>query len=630
MVSLATPEHRPAAPKPGEILEGRYRLDGPLGEGGVGWVYRAEHLQLGSQVAVKMLQTRFAESSMMRPRFTREARAMAALRHPHIVTITDFSVAEGRPYIVMELLEGLSLREVMDEGPFDPERARRVILRVLDGLAYAHNQGFIHRDLKPDNIFLLDLPSDDSFPKILDFGFVKLTSDEEQPATAEVLTRSGIAFGTPAYMSPEQATGAPADPRSDLYALGIVFFEMLVGRRPYEGSLPEIVRKHLTAPVPTFDQVGASRRESQELRRFLLCAMAKEPDERFADAAAMKAALLALPEAYLVSADAAPRASVSTEAPTVAAVVPSRPGPRADAERADTVHEGTSPWKLAVLALVFASAIGAIAVMVALAASWTEDIVPEVPRLRGSPEDFETGFDPVAGDGKPNPAPASSDAPSIHTVPADEAIGEAAERELADEPESELSEEELRAQEEVIPVEAMTPEEVAQDERAAEEAVAEAAAVEPAAPSPEATRVNPWQARRSISWMTRARRRVLRGRNLGHATEEACKRFARSHREDPRPHLLLAQSYRARGWDRSALERYDLARRVAVTAVGDPRMKTDLVRMAASSSVADRAAEMVQSIYGAEALETVEQELESPRHDAAAKARLRRLASRFN
>jgi len=519
---------------------------------------------------------------------------MAALKHPHIVTITDFSLADGRPYIVMELLEGKSLREELETGPMEPGRARALVARVLDGLAYAHAQGFVHRDLKPDNIFLLDLPSDDAFPKILDFGFVKLTGHDSQPqANAEVLTRSGIAFGTPAYMSPEQATGAPADARSDLYSLGVLFFEMLAGKRPFEGSLPEIVRKHLTAPVPRFADLNVAARESDALRLFLEKAMAKEPPDRFQSAAEMKKALLALPMPVVRMIDGLPDSTISTEAPTVAAVPRSKP--RGVASR--------STLKAAAAAIAAAFVIGGAAVLVALAASWTEEVVPDVPLENSAtqpraefPAEPEAGGDEDEDEGEP-----------VDTVAAEEAIGEVPEP---------------------VPE---NPEEEAEDEQAAEEAAAEAEAIEAPAEEEETgqERVNPWQTHRAVAWLTRSRRRVLRGRPLSDRTEAALKRHAQAHREDPRPHLLLAQSYMNKGWKRSALERYDLAVRIDANAPADPRMRVDVVRLAAESSVQERAAEMVVRIYGADAAETIDNELESSRWNDGARARLTMLRARL-
>ena len=282
-------------PALGTVLEGRYELVDHLGQGGVGWVYRAKHLRLDTEVAIKMLQAPYAQHELLRPRFEREAQALAALRHPNIVSLTDYSIAaDGHPYLVMELLEGRTLTELIGEGPVPEDRARRVLSGTLDALIYAHGRGFAHRDLKPGNIFLVELPTDPDHVKILDFGFVKLmgaAETESRPA----LTRSGIAFGTPSYMCPEQATGAPTDPRADLYAAGVVFFEMLAGRKPYVGEIPEVIRAHLTEPVPALSVGGAPIAASPPLRELFERAMAKAPGDRYQSAREMKSALEALP-----------------------------------------------------------------------------------------------------------------------------------------------------------------------------------------------------------------------------------------------------------------------------------------------------------------------------------------------
>jgi len=624
--------------QPGEVLEGRYRLEGLLGQGGVGWVFRARHMQLQSEVAIKVLQTTFAAHSMMRPRFVREARAMAALKHPHIVTITDFSVEGDQPYIVMELLEGKTLREAMNEGPFDPERARRVMAHVLDGLSYAHGKGFVHRDLKPDNLFLLDLKSDDAFPKILDFGFVKLIGGEE-PAPSDVLTRSGIAFGTPAYMSPEQATGAPADRRSDLYSLSIVFYEMLAGQRPYQGSLPEIVRQHLTAPVPTFAQLGLSHQQSQPLHDFFVRAMAKEADERFDNATEMKEALLALPLPYMRRDSKAPEAlHVMSSAPTVAAPRsrPSTSGASvplfsADLESMAAPEPVRAPRKrpsigrrLFFLGLVLG--LGLAVYFVPL----TPDALPNVGGT-GTPnvEGPATGTTPTAGAPAPNEGDvrASSQRDRVAhaggpTVAAEIAAAHAAEvAPEADDP--------VEPEATVDDVDDATAEDdaAAQDDATAEDdaAAQDDATAEDAAG---AGRPNPFQ-RAAPSWITRARRRVLSGRDLGTRTEEALKRYARSHRDDPRPHLILAQSFRARGWDASCMERYELAYRINPTAAGDPRMPRDLVRMSARSTDPRRAAALVQRIFRADARASVDAALADSSYTPEEIARLRALRRRL-
>ncbi|MCZ7679559.1 MAG: serine/threonine protein kinase [Sandaracinaceae bacterium] len=322
---MAAPEDDPAgsAPAIGTVLEGRYELVARLGEGGVGWVYRAKHLRLGTDVAIKMLQAPYDHHESLRPRFEREAQALAQLRHPNIVTMTDYSVADGRPYLVMERLEGRTLAELLEHGPLPEARARRILRQVLDALIYAHGRGFAHRDLKPSNIFLVELPTDPDHVKILDFGFVKLMRDVDggkRPA----LTVSGIAFGTPSYMCPEQATGAPTDPRADLYSAGIVLYEMLSGRRPFVGEIPEVIRAHLTEPVPRL--VVGELEAGRELRAFLERALAKAPADRFQTAGEMRAALDALPTPGLVRES---ELRALEQAPTVPPPAPVRGAARA-------------------------------------------------------------------------------------------------------------------------------------------------------------------------------------------------------------------------------------------------------------------------------------------------------------
>lgn len=565
---MASSAAHPKSFEPGVVLDGRYRLESVLGEGGVGQVFRARHLQLGNDVAIKVLQTKFEAHSAMRPRFLREAQAMAALKHPHIIAITDFQTGSGPPYIVMELLDGLTLRETMEPGRLALPRARRVLEHLLDALSYAHDKGFVHRDLKPDNIFLLDLASDDAFPKILDFGFVKLTDDAQPVDSAGVLTRSGIAFGTPAYMSPEQATGAPAEARSDLYSLGIVFFEMLAGRRPYEGSLPEIVRKHLTAPVPTFTDAGAAVRGDDALRRFFLRAMAKEAKDRFSTAKEMKQALLALPKDCLRGASSVESsAKLWSVAPTVPAMTVRAKRDTSQARDDAAAVSRIRPWLIA--------AVLSVAGLAVLGAMYDG---PEA-----TPEESNR-LEP------PAQALASND---DHNGAAEE------------------------VDDEVSMVEA--PEVVERREESLEQAVE----VEPEDVAAETT-LDPWEDA-GPSWMRRARTRTQAGRTLSRRTEDALKRYVRAHRDDPRPHLLLAHSFAARGWDSSALERYALAQRVHSSASADPQMLSELVRLSARSTNPARAAAMVTSIYGENALDALDAALEVDDFDEPELDRLRRL-----
>ncbi len=196
----------------GRVLEGRYRIAGVLGSGGVGVVYRAEHIKLGRSVAVKLLQPEYAGSDSLRQRFEREATALAAVAHPHIVPVTDYGIAGDMPYIVMELLCGETLEHrLAREGALAPDVAFAVTSQALAALSFAHQGGLIHRDLKPGNVFLQSVPDVDVHVRILDFGLAKFVTGERS-SQGPALTRTGSIFGTPAYMAPEQAVGAETDP----------------------------------------------------------------------------------------------------------------------------------------------------------------------------------------------------------------------------------------------------------------------------------------------------------------------------------------------------------------------------------------------------------------------------------
>ena len=279
---------------PGTVIEGRYRITGVLGEGGVGVVYSAADLRLPREVAIKVLQGRFADHASLRGRFDREARALAGLAHPNIVQVSDYGTIDGKPFVVMEKLEGRTLRELIDRGPIDPDRALAITRQLLRGLSYAHSHGLVHRDIKPGNIFLQRIDANTDLVKILDFGFAKFISGKEA-ADDPNLSQEGIVFGTPSYLAPEQATGATTGAQVDIYSTGVVLFEMLAGKKPFEGSLLDVVRAHLTARVPKISTVNRMRRETPDLRRLLERAMAKRPEDRFHNASTFLHAIDALP-----------------------------------------------------------------------------------------------------------------------------------------------------------------------------------------------------------------------------------------------------------------------------------------------------------------------------------------------
>lgn len=265
----------------GLCFEGRYRIEAPLGEGGAGHVYRARHIALGRSVALKVLRKHHNERWVSRQRFEREARALGQLTHPNIVAVTDSGVDHGAPFLVMELLEGADLaRRLRTEGLPAP-LACRYALEALEGLAFVHERGLVHRDIKPANIFL-ERTAVGERVKLLDFGLARLVAPNEGAA----VTRFGEVLGTPHYMAPEQVSGEAADARADVYAMGLVLYEMLTGRRAFTGDDMAVLRQQLVAAVPALEDPALAPFDAL-LRR----ATHKEPAERFANARAMREAL---------------------------------------------------------------------------------------------------------------------------------------------------------------------------------------------------------------------------------------------------------------------------------------------------------------------------------------------------
>jgi serine/threonine-protein kinase len=312
-----SPGTRRMDPLIGIELDGRYRLVALLGEGAMGRVYRADRLDGTGQVAVKVLNEDCTEQVDLRERFEREARALFGLQHPHILDVQDYGVINGRqPYLVMELLEGQSLDEMVDAETLDPPTALEIARQLLVGLAHAHGQGVLHRDLKTENIFVVRLPEGGLRAKLLDFGLVKFV-DDERWGEGRKLTVAGSVMGSPAYMSPEQGTGGPMNARSDVYSAGVVLYELVTGNWPFEAeSRVEMLKSHLLDPVPPFSQGRSDLKVRPELDALLQRAMAKEPAARFADAREMLAALEAIPQpaAWLEAPPAQPAGSLPVHA----------------------------------------------------------------------------------------------------------------------------------------------------------------------------------------------------------------------------------------------------------------------------------------------------------------------------
>jgi eukaryotic-like serine/threonine-protein kinase len=262
----------------GRVFEGKYRLDERLGGGGMGTVYRATHLLIDRAVALKVLSQRFVGDQTAQQRFRREARAAGRMQHPNAVTVTDFGATEdGYLYIVMELLEGRTLRDLLaHEAPLDPARAVSMMLQACAAVGQAHDAGLIHRDLKPANIFIEQRPNLPAVVKVLDFGVAKFAVEEHED-DYDTLTQVGAIIGTPRYMAPEQCSGAAQlTPAADVYSLGIILYEMLTGVVPFNGDTPlAIALKQVSeAPTPPHEVVSSV---PAELEKVVLHALQKNP-----------------------------------------------------------------------------------------------------------------------------------------------------------------------------------------------------------------------------------------------------------------------------------------------------------------------------------------------------------------
>jgi tRNA A-37 threonylcarbamoyl transferase component Bud32 len=306
---------------PADYLEGqnlgKYRVLEPLGRGGMARVYRAYHPQLDRYVAIKVLRSDLVEEEDFLARFKREARAVAALRHSNIVRVFDFDVQQGAYYMVMELLEGDSLRTRLNDYRAREERmplgdVARILLDVLEGLQYAHSEGMVHRDVKPGNILL----SKSGQAVLTDFGIAQIIGGTRY-------TVSGALMGTLNYMSPEQGLEGECDSRSDIYSLGIVFYEILTGAPPFDADTPlAILMKHVNDPLPPLRKIEPSI--PRPLERVVLKALAKRREQRYQSAdemaealrKAVKRARIELPERISL-----PLSFTTTEAPSESVVV---------------------------------------------------------------------------------------------------------------------------------------------------------------------------------------------------------------------------------------------------------------------------------------------------------------------
>jgi serine/threonine-protein kinase len=414
-VQHATSYLPPAAPQVdpliGQTLAGRYSIQKKLGEGGMGAVYLATHNVLEKQVALKVLHTEFARKADLVERFMQEAKAASRIRHENVIDISDFGATpEGIVFFAMELLKGHDLHEEVARARLAGQllpytRSKKIFLQICAALSAAHARGIVHRDLKPENVYLVEFLGDPDFVKLLDFGIAKLTEVNEE---GRKLTKTGMLFGTPEYMSPEQARGEHVDHRVDVYAMGCIMFQLVTGRVPFEAdNFMGVLSLHLTEAPPAipeavFDRIGAPR----ELAMVIDRALAKDRAARWQTIDDFANAVRAISgEAPIdrstgnvqtlqrAASVAAPETTTQARTPTPPPITPVTATPTETRQRTQwtgslTVPEAPEPPKprsklpLIIGAVVIA---GAATVAVVLATRGGKDELPEVTASGSAP-----------------------------------------------------------------------------------------------------------------------------------------------------------------------------------------------------------------------------------------------------
>jgi serine/threonine-protein kinase len=375
------------------VVDGRYRLVSRLGSGGMADVWCADDLQLGRRVALKLLHRRFAEDSEFVERFRREASSAAGLQHPNVVSVYDRGEFDGTYYIAMEFLEGVTLKDLVKrDGPLAPERAIELAIQILRAARFAHKRGIIHRDLKPHNVIV----DAEDRAKVTDFGIAR--------AGASDMTETGSILGTAQYLSPEQAQGHAVSAQSDLYAIGIVLYEMLTGTVPFDGdSAVTIALKQVSEPPLPPSRLNPA--VSPELEGVVLRALAKEPEHRFADADEFIAAL----ELARAGLDAPGGAATTAFMPVAGSPVIDE-----DVVYAEPLDEDRGPrwWLWGLLAVLLIA--GAIAAALVLGGEETKP----VPRIVGA--DVATAARTLRNEGfKPVPERVRNSAPKDTVIAQD-------------------------------------------------------------------------------------------------------------------------------------------------------------------------------------------------------------------
>ncbi|HVU00842.1 MAG TPA: serine/threonine-protein kinase [Polyangiaceae bacterium] len=564
----------------GTNLDERYRIEAELGAGGVGTVYRGLHLALGKPVAVKILKPELAASAALRQRFEREARALALLSHPHIVRILDSGVTDVA-YLVMDLLQGETLSERLKRGRMPLREAAGVLRQLLSALVYVHEQGLIHRDVKPANVFLeVAAPGQPPNVRLLDFGLAKFVAPE---AGERALTRAGQVFGTPSYMAPEQIAGQTADARADVYATGIVFFTMLAGRTPFQGDDSEILRKHVMDDLPM--SALPSESATTEVVALLKKATAKTRAERFASAAEMLAAL---------------DAAVAALPPLAGPDDPTVDQGTLAAPRADTATRKL--FRLGATVATLVSLLGVLGAAFAVYVFVSPGHEKERKRLEDALALPSAKVRPASSAPRAGTTPfamlSASAGAAASAAPAVASVGSARTADFATP---------------VPPAASGAPE---------EPAPAPASSASPPSPKDRPPSRNPWTT--IPAELGRFLTKVSHGRGLEKKELVQVHQYNGKHPEDPRGHLLLARSYTNRHWVKDAVNEYEIALTIDPSSRGDARMLPDLVKNVGLGS--GEGGRLVSEWFGSNGLPAVEKAVAAAPNPEA-KARLERLAT---
>ncbi|MBK6576440.1 MAG: serine/threonine protein kinase [Sandaracinaceae bacterium] len=518
----------------GRLIDKRYRVESILGQGGLGRVYAATDERLDRRVAIKVLLAEHAETPSLRARFEREAKALSALSHPNIVTITDFGLDGERAFVVMEHLPGQDLAALLTEGRPGLGRALGILRGVLSALAYAHGLHIVHRDLKPSNVIVRTLPDGNDHVAVLDFGLAKFLDAEESSAA---ITRQGAMVGTPAYMSPEQACGVPADARSDVFSAGLLLYELLVGKGPFaECTGPELLRRRLVESPPPLADAAPHLGPQPELQAILDRALSPDVGGRYADAREMLQALDALPLELLHSGctplpggTAAHRPGTGSHAAPAAAAAPAKAPPvfreSLEAPGASTMHPEEPRAAPGAASSRGRFALGLVVVALGLAAA-VAFVVTRTPE-----ED--------------TPVTAPATAPRF--------------------------------------VESTTP------------PPAPAPVVRPPARNPWRN------ARGLDELVSSTRERLESGGAPSRRTLRRLAAYANNHPNDPLPRLLLGRGFEKVGWLQDALPEVERALVMDPSVRGDPALLPMLIRMMDSASYHAGAAALIRTHYGEEA-----------------------------